>query len=53
MKLENAVENVDPAQLQTHLIGLTYQEVLEQRAKTGENRLPSETGMSALAILLN
>ncbi len=53
MKLENAVENVDPAQIQTNLTGLTVQQVLEQRAKIGENRLPSDTGMSAWAILLN
>ncbi len=53
MKLESTAENVDPAQLQASLTGLTAQQVFEQRAETGENRLPSETGMSAWAILLN
>ena len=35
------------------LTGLTSAQVLEQRARYGENRLPSEKGVSAWAILFN
>lgn len=35
------------------LTGLTSAQVLEQRAKFGENRLPNEKGVSAWAVLLN
>ena len=35
------------------LTGLTSTQVLEQRAKFGENRLPSEKGVSAWTILFN
>ena len=35
------------------LTGLTSAQVLEQRAKFGENRLPSEKGVSAWAVLFN
>ncbi len=35
------------------LIGLTAEEVLERRLQFGENRLPSEKGVSAWTILVN
>jgi len=35
------------------LIGLKAEEVLERRAQFGENRLPSENGVSAWTILFN
>ncbi|UCD97829.1 MAG: HAD-IC family P-type ATPase [Chloroflexota bacterium] len=35
------------------LTGLTAEEVIERRAQFGENRLPSEKGISAWMILLN
>jgi P-type Ca2+ transporter type 2C len=38
---------------QAPLNGLTANEVVERRAKFGENRLPSEKGVSAWMILLN
>lgn len=35
------------------LTGLTSAQVLDQRARYGENRLPSEKGVSAWTILFN
>ena len=45
--------NVDRPHEQIKLVGLTGDEVLARRAKYGENRLPSEKGVSAWTIWFN
>ena len=47
-----------PLEVVTHqkpaaLNGLSAEQVLERRAQSGENRLPSEKGVSAWTILFN
>jgi len=43
----------NPVQKYGFLAGLTNAEVVDRRARYGENRLPSEKGVSAWAILFN
>lgn len=45
--------DVDVSHKHGPLTGLSAEEVLERRAQFGENRLPSEKGISAWAILFN
>ena len=53
MKPLSLLQDVDRFQKPIAPIGLTAEEVLERRAQFGENRLPSEKGVSAWTILFN
>jgi len=53
MNTSNLIQDVDGYPKHVALTGLTAQEVLTQRALFGENRLPSEKGITAWAILIN
>jgi Ca2+-transporting ATPase len=53
MNTASLIQDVDGHPKHIPLIGLTAQEVLERRAQLGENRLPSEKGVSAWTILFN
>jgi P-type Ca2+ transporter type 2C len=46
-------QDIDRYQKPIAPVGLTTEEVLERRAQFGENRLPSEKGVSAWTILFN
>jgi len=48
-----SVQNTNSYRKPMLLTGLTIEEVVERRAKFGENRLPSEKGVSTWMILLN
>jgi magnesium-transporting ATPase (P-type) len=53
MKTATSTQDVDGYRKHVALIGLIAEEVLERRAQFGENRLPSEKGVSAWTILFN
>src|SRR5512136_2529277 len=53
MNTSGTMQEVDGALKHVALTGLTTAEVLERRAQYGENRLPSEKGVSAWTILFN
>jgi len=53
MNTSTSSQNNSEIQKHATLTGLTNEEVVERRAKYGENRLPSEKGVSTWAILLN
>jgi len=53
MTLPTLTQDANTEHLPSKLTGLTDQQVLERRAQFGENRLPSEKGVSAWTILFN
>jgi Ca2+-transporting ATPase len=53
MNTASLIQDVNGRPKHVVLTGLTAQEVLERRAQVGENRLPSEKGVSAWTILFN
>jgi P-type Ca2+ transporter type 2C len=53
MNTSSLAQDINGHQKHEALIGLTAEEVLEGRAKFGENTLPSEKGVSAWTILFN
>jgi Ca2+-transporting ATPase len=53
MSASSLLQSANGRQKHVAPIGLTSTEVLERRAQFGENRLPSEAGVSAWAILFN
>ncbi len=53
MNTMNLTQEVDRNHKHLALMGLSAEEVLERRAQYGENRLPSEKGVSAWMILLS
>jgi Ca2+-transporting ATPase len=53
MNTLNLAQEIDNHQKQLALTGLSNEEVLARRAEHGENRLPSEKGVSAWTILFN
>jgi Ca2+-transporting ATPase len=53
MQASSLLQGGDELQKHLPLVGLTTEQVLEQRAQYGENILPSEKGVSAWTILIN
>jgi Ca2+-transporting ATPase len=53
MTASSLTQDVDSYHKHVALTGLSDEEVLERRAKFGENRLPSEKGVSIWTILFN
>jgi Ca2+-transporting ATPase len=53
MNTPSLVQDRDTYQKHAHLSGLSVEEIVERRAQFGENRLPSEKGVSVWTILFN
>ena len=53
MNTTSLLQDVDGNQKHVTLTGLSAKEVLERRSQFGENRLPTEKGVSAWTILFN